>query len=616
LFSRAFNCIVTYRILMKRPVLLKIVLLLLLYGAVFTIIVMIQFARKGSFTQRIGPLVVSGQYRRAAGQGPLPGPNEYLLEGDVSVFFGGMEFRMGAAGEESVLRLFGGPGEGRAVLPERMTVSDESAVFGFSGGTGLVFSVRNAGDVPELRISCDFAEGEEELELPYKPQRKTGMRDLGDGRFVIISGGVNYSFGRSPLDSERRLLFLTAGGSALSYGAVPERRAFNPADFIIPQAQSKRSYDETVARWTTENFSLWNRAVASANDEDLVIAYSREAINRGTYSAAVSAVPAGFLDGGNRTFESSVYLGRLDPAYRSLDTSDREKLGRLSRLVAEKSPEFLREPHGFEYFAVRGHGNFMDQGADLARSVDPATMSLDLVPGVLEGYTDWKTYRPHMENPFERLLEQACFVISENLIAVPGGDRVFAFYGSQAEAEFNMRLGRALLGWAEAAGEASWTGVARSLILSVLSLGDSGGTVKAGMAVSEDGQIVLNESPSRLTGARLYRILNSGEYSPRALPIGAAVNSIWTWTAARSVSAVQENNILDISVSFVSGETHYMILRGIRAFTKIQLYGMDFRTDPQFERYDSSGWRYIAGEQTLIVKMKHRNAIEHVRIFY
>jgi hypothetical protein len=82
------------------------------------------------------------------------------------------------------------------------------------------------------------------------------------------------------------------------------------------------------------------------------------------------------------------------------------------------------------------------------------------------------------------------------------------------------------------------------------------------------------------------------------------------------VSASLGDDILDIAVSFPAGETHYMIIRGVRPFVKIQLYNMDFRTDPQFERYDSSGWSYNAQEQTLLLKMKHRTTVEHIRIFY
>jgi hypothetical protein len=78
----------------------------------------------------------------------------------------------------------------------------------------------------------------------------------------------------------------------------------------------------------------------------------------------------------------------------------------------------------------------------------------------------------------------------------------------------------------------------------------------------------------------------------------------------------REEGVLDVSVDFAAGETHYMMIRGLRPFTKIQLYGIDFRTDPRFERYDSSGWAYSASEQTLILKMKHKSPIEHVRIYF
>jgi hypothetical protein len=221
-----------------------------------------------------------------------------------------------------------------------------------------------------------------------------------------------------------------------------------------------------------------------------------------------------------------------------------------------------------------------------------------------------------MENPFARLADQACFIISESLRMNSEGDKVFAVYGSQGDAEFNLRLGRALLEWANGANDTSWAGAARSLILSVLSLSDNSGTARAGYFLNDEGEMSENVQAPRLSTARLYRILNPGSYAPKALSIGAPVNSLWTWTAAQAVSATQENNILDISVTFPAGEAHYMVLRGIRPFAKIQLYGMDFRTDPQFERYDSSGWVYIASEQTLLLKMKHRGTVEHVRIFY
>jgi len=399
------------------------------------------------------------------------------------------------------------------------------------------------------------------------------------------------------------MLFIRAGGEPVSYRAIPERVAFYPGDFILPQAQSPQVYNEALAGWRDQNFSLWNRTVSLHNNEDLVIALAAEALVRGTYRAAIAAVPPAFLEGRERTYESSAYLGNLDQAYRSLMNREREKLARLSRMLNDRSLEFLKLPGIFGYLGTRGHQSLFDAATDLVRAIDPATLALDLTPGIFEGYVDWNAFRPAGNNPFARLVDQACFVVSESLRrteAVTNGaqvPRVFSLIGNQADTEFNLRLGRALLAYAESAQDSYWAGIGRSLILYALSLEDS-------------------SNPSPQATARLYRILAHGDFHPRAVAINAAGSNIWTWTAAQAVSAVHDEEMLEIAASFPAGETHFMIIRGVRPFTRLQLYNIDFRSDPQFERWESSGWRYIPQEQTLIVKMRHRTPVEHIRIFY
>jgi hypothetical protein len=225
---------------------------------------------------------------------------------------------------------------------------------------------------------------------------------------------------------------------------------------------------------------------------------------------------------------------------------------------------------------------------------------------------DMLQYRSRESNPFERLIDQACFIISENIRR--DGDRVFVFREDTADMEFNLRLGAALAAWAGSAENPDWAGVGRSLVLSVLSLAGGEGSVPLALSAGPDGAV--SEVPGARAGAaRLHRMLRLGGYYPRAAGISAGANGVWAWTAA-AVSASQENKVLDIAVNFPAGETHYMMIRGIRPFTKIQLYNMDYRTDPQFERYDSSGWIYAAQEQILVLKMKHRAQVEHIRILY
>jgi hypothetical protein len=572
---------------------------------------MIQFTKQGNFTRQVGTMTLIGQYKAPEDGGVSADVNEHPINGEASVFFGGLEFVMGGEAENERVTMTGSGGTRESLGPEYVTISGESAAFRFPGGSEMVFSTHFTGGSPELRIAAFLAEEAVSLELPFKLLRSSRLRESGNGQFVIQADGVNYTFGRSAEGEERRILLFRPEGSVVSYRAAPEKNAFSPGDFILPAA-AKPLYNEALARWRDRNFSLWNRTIASRNDEEMVIAYGGEAAKRGNYRAALAAVSPAFLNGARRTFVSSVYLGRMDTALASFISLEQEKIARLSRMINERNLDFLKEPRVFEFLAVRGYRNFIEDGAELARSIDPATLNLDFSPGILEGLVDYRQHRIHGDNPFDRLADQACYLISEYIRRDPRQDRVFVFRGGTADVEFNLRLGRALELWA---GDDDWAAIGRSLILSVLSLTDASGTAPSEILVNEAGEMSEN-AENRIDSARLYRILAPGEYYPHAAGIGAGVNGIWAWTAAAAINVTQDGTVLDIAVSFPVGETHYMMIRGIRPFTKVQLYNIDYRTDPQFERYDSSGWIYSAREQILVLKMKHRATVEHIRIFY
>jgi hypothetical protein len=130
----------------------------------------------------------------------------------------------------------------------------------------------------------------------------------------------------------------------------------------------------------------------------------------------------------------------------------------------------------------------------------------------------------------------------------------------------------------------------------------------AATPVPADGQ--------RIPASRIYRFLHSEDLLPRTVPFQLdTATSIWIWTGA-PIRAALDGNAIDIATDFPVGTTHYLLVRGVKPFVKIQLYGIDFRTDPRFERYDSSGWAYSQSEQTLMLKIKHRNPTEHIRIVY
>ncbi|GHU87665.1 hypothetical protein FACS189476_03470 [Spirochaetia bacterium] len=603
-----------------------------LYAGVFFILVMIQFTKQGRFEQQVGNMLVSGRLaaeesaEQSVAAGVYAGNNaaEKFLAAGAVVSFGGLDFPMTGNRNESII-LIDGLGGKSEVVPESMTVSPQAVDFRLPGGTRLQFFTQSGG-VPELRISGEFAADAAGISLPYKLQRASRIRMDGEEQFIVTANGLNYVLSRSILEEEPGRLFLKAGDMAISYRAVPEKGAFIPADFSINAARNTQTYNEAIKGWQDQNFALWNRLVPARNDEDLIIAYESEAIRRNNYQAALAAVPSAFRNGNQRTYESSVFLGGMESAVRSFAAAEREKISRLSQQITEKSPDFLKESHAFEFFAARGDSNFINNGIALVNSINPADLTLELIPGVFEGMIDLRQYRPNGDNPFERLADRACSIISERILRIPGSqgpgvsgdeaeDLILVFEGGRADIEFNLRLGKALLVWAEASNSEGWIALGRSLILSCLSLMDDDGAVPQALLINDAGEL-SGADDARTSSARLYRILCFGEYYPRAAVVVSAENGLWVWTAAQAVSAAQEGNVLDIAVTFPVGETHYMMIRGVQPFSRIELYGANWRSDTQFEQYDSSGWIYQAQDQILALKMRHRAAVEHVRIVY
>jgi hypothetical protein len=621
--------------LMKKPVFPRIVMLLGLYGAVFMILVVVQFARQGAFTLQWEGLSINGFYQElpkgnlSAGTSDIPGAGEKALSGEVSVSFGGVSFIMG--GEEEKVFALDENGERGEIFPEAMIIPDgikeegefrssESFRFRFSDGSELAFLTRVVEGKAELRIMGSFGEDSYGMELPWKPQKTSGLRDAGDGQIVIIFNGVDYGFRRRSFEDGRKVLVLRTEDPIVAYRPITERSSQGPAEFIISEAREIRDFEDNLEHWRDQNFSLWGRVIADQADEDLVIGFIREGLYRRVYKNSAAAVSAGFRNGEGRTYESSVFLGRMTQAIRSIVAAGRDAQSRLGRRINERSPDFLREPHVFERFAIRDQRDLFNAGAEIVRVLNLRSLSLDLVPGIFEGYLDWINWAPLEKNPFDSLVEPALLLVAQGIRKNSDDSQVFVFQENRGDTEFNLRLGRALLDYAQApqsplpqADRETWAGVARSLILSVLSLRDVSGSVPGEVLISWAGKISEGDQLPRISAARLYDILDMGDYRPRAVKLE---EGIWAWTAAWDVEALREDFVLDISVSFPAQETHYMLVRGLPPFTKIQLYGRDFRTDPQFENYDSSGWIYSAPDRTLALKMKHREKVEHIRIFF
>jgi hypothetical protein len=600
--------------LMKKPALPRIIGLLGLYTVAFIVLGMIQFARQGGFTRQVGNMQVSGRYKMG-NQGAPADSGEIPIAGKLSVFFGGLEFYLDGESKGGVLST--GADEVKAAFPEYMVISGNTVIFRLSGGGELNFTSLSDGDYRRLRIEGNFPPDVEGFLLSYQPLGSSRIQNTEDGRPVIIANGQSYSFDRSVRVSEQGLLFLENNGDPISYQEAPERTRLNLEDYALSDALSREFYNAVIRSWRDSLYPLWTRLVQGQNNEDLVVAFLGEAVERGTYRNAKTLVSSAFLNGNRRSYGSSLYLGGTDRIYPALRNAERERLNRLSGLIDEGSLEILEEEHTFEYLAIRGSTGLLDRAAALVRDIDPAELDTELFPGIFEGFLDMKRYRPQGENPFGNLPEQVCPLVSQQLTRISGAwnsgqGLVLLSRDGIADIEFNLRLGKALADWAEDTGNSACAAIGRSLILSVLVLANEEGSVPARFSLDEAA--VREEGMDWLDSFRIYRFLQTGEYHPRIAGMG--IDGVWLWTSSPSVSAVQENEMMDISVRFPVGETHYLMIWNIQPFNRMQLHGTNWRSDPRYESYDSSGWIYYSQDRLLVVKLKHQAQTEHIRLYY
>jgi hypothetical protein len=587
---------------MRKRIFFRIVWFLLLNCVIFVFLVTIQFDRQGSFFFFIGDMLISGRYALETDtDGPFDRQSERrLLENGANVFFGGLEFSL--------------------AYSEYITIYGNEVAFTQRDGTELFFACQGA--VPELRIRAIFAEDDTAITIPFKTQRSTVLRNSTDD-FSISYNGNRFRFSRSMQSLEAGQLVLLSTSPAIVYQAVTGKKDFNPAEYIIPDVETAQAFSGELSRWISTNFAIWAR-MGLQTDEDTVIAWCGEAIRQGGYRSALSVVPASFSSSPLRTWESAVYQfdrrsGTWERATRAVGAEDREKLNNISRLLAEKNNSIFTQNHLVEFLAIRGNDRLMNDLFSFAEGIDAEIITLDNCPGILECYLDMNRWRPSTANPFEVLVEQVHQVVADSLSKA--GDSTFVLSAGTigatgtdgyVDTELNFRLGKVLLEWGEKFGNNEWIGLGRSLVYSVISLSDNNGFVPTSLTIGEDGE--LTASDGRISTAKLYRLWGENEHLPHATLTG--VNDIWAWTAASSVNIVQNERQMDIAVQFPVGETHYVMLRNVRPFPQLQIHDQTWRRASDFEIYDSSGWNYFENEQTLILKIRQRINVEHIRIFF
>ena len=597
----------------------RIFLLSLLYACIIFGILAVQFTNGNAFSISLDSMMVTGTMETDE-----TGAQRPLLPLHIAV--NGLDFFLD---EKNTLRAWSDDGSQVPLKLLGIDRGDASVTVRFASDVAVTFSPEKRGDSDVLTITASLPSKYQKIAFPYKTTRSARVEKK-DNLTLVSVGKKQFYFSGSqaqpstPLDSSSvRRLALSAAEPIVSYQTwIPAKGLAVDELGDIPGAL-QTAYQKAVEKFAAASLSSVKTSVQEERfSEPLVAAYIAEMARIGMYQAAIESIPESYRNGSSRTYLTNVYLNNLERTWNGLVAKEREDRTALSRKLTENNPAVFDYPSLVPYLVDRGSAVLLSDLVRVASGLNTESVTAVEAAGILEASLDYPKYAPDGQSSFPALGDSCERRIKATLVKID--DKLYVSEdGKTIDTRGSLRVASVLLRYGSSAPErASWASVGRLIVTSLVAFAGDQAVLPAQFTLAGDGNEktgIIAQGDQMLSPSVLYPlVVTDNTWYPHALSlVSQAGPGVWAWTCARSIQIAKPSaDSMRITVSFPQGDTHYMVIRGIKPFGRIQIYGMDFHTDPRFESYNSSGYKYDAETGTLFLKMRHKAENEDVIIWF
>lgn len=606
--------------------------LVLIYIGVFVAIVLIQFARSPGFLARSGALSVSASYPSTDRKGP---------PSSVKIQYAGIIFDLSAASPAQVKNADGSTAK---ALPQSVEKIPGGARIVLDKGIELR-AVVDQDALPTFRLSAvQNGSGASTLTLPWRLSRGARMTANPDQLVLDTAGGsFAFFFRSSAVDRGAGTLAFQVGDDptgvavALKKMAPPVAAAATPATPTTPTTPAKvlvqspmdpAAYKAILdgweakawlgfgaGRWDSDRLG-WKDASGgnAAFSEKTLVAYLAEAASRGSLPDALARMKqAVSRNAASLTFVSTPFLGDTIARMETREGDDLQEVKRLSGLVQAKDTSILEKYRLIHFLMDRSPYVAAQIALRFIAVLDPAKLTMAQVVGYLDCAVESRVYLTAAENPF-----QAGDAAAARLVGALAKSQEGWFLKTEDDGSSNLRLsleaGLDLVAYGNAVGKDVLVGVGQSLVASALGLADQNGFLPARLAPKADGP---SDRSGSLAPEDIYALAIANPYFPHEQSFYRELGpGVWVWTCSPSMAVSASSSSCVFTVSFPTGISHYMAIYGLKPFSTIKLYGINYSPDAAFESYDVSGYLYRKASNALYLKMKHKQDAEKIELYY
>jgi hypothetical protein len=505
-------------------------------------------------------------------------------------------------------------------------------------------------DELSLRFTVEGVAGDRVVITPIIPPQLQGMRTLSlpfssiDGAFAAVKGipvlvqsgpgGTIYASLRSgsQIDTEKGRFILDTEAEGTGNSIILER-VFEQADpylywfsrdfTLVDQerfAAKVESYLNGAYRYWSEVFvsNPGSRALIG----ELGISLISEAIKRGEYRRTLAVLSRNLRQllaenaDNPELYNSAAYLGNLSSFLAARQDSAAQEIQRITGLITAADLSVFETPRLLRFILNHAPFSLVEEVLRLADSVQLEKADVATLIHLVNTYLEAVEYLDVAEATSARISEIIDRFILPAIAKTPQGLFLsISSTGQVTEADIyeSVLTGNTLIEAGSALSRGSYATIGRTLIYSALDLADTEGFLPSRVRI-QNGKV--EPAGDTISPQSIYDLLPGSDYTPKEYPLYAYLYpGSWVWTVSRIMEVKIDDAQYRFVFSFPVGDTHYLLIQGIRPLSSMIMHGIPWKPDPEYFRY-TDGWSYDEATQTLYVKLTHRLESEELVLNY
>ena len=570
----------------KRP-LRKLAGLVVLYILIFFVIIVIQFKNETIINETFGPFHIILSETKDE-------DNNLVLKNEFQITAGELTF---FADSQYTARIIIGDNEKNLTLNTWQKKSDSDFVLFFDNDVYVEFEAPENTAIP-LIIHASVPAASEKVIIPYKLTTTANIEVVDDSSLLLTGREQLFKINAAQIDGST--IALTKNSPSFSIAEYVEETQFTFDTIVEHELAQIAAYNTSKSRIQKSIIELFPANPDETSlSENAVIAWTAEMAAQNKYAEALNNL-ASYARSSGRTYLSTPYFNTLSASNKTLSFN-------LSTFNND-----IKNSQGKRSLALFSNDNFLEKCVIVPRDTlqnlltaaksiienQPETVSSKNAASLMAVYNRLKKYKIKAADILEPILDSLIKII-EACIDLDENDNLVVLNGTnQMDFMDRIKTGFAMM--------------------------ETGSYINNDIAQAA-GRLLINstvqsaEQLSLETVAALYPMfVPENQFYPHIELLSDDRDGIvWAWTIASKMSYEKdENGIIVIKATFPQNEVHHMIIRGIKKFNAIDIYGIAYRTDPRFESYNSSGYVFESDTESLLLKYRQRSADEEIKLYY